>query len=387
MSFRFALCIIGLLTIATGTDFGATVAVSPDIGTLDDDAAIFGPKYFINLTLKNGDTNLGTKKAKFDTGSNISLISRADAKMLGLLDNNDNPTDALSSGVGTGGKDAEGKVVVQHVASITLTAMVQGKDKDGKDVGDVVTTPEKKSVSYPLKGVNDTQNLLGTNIIKELPQEKRTPDGTISFEAPPSPNPKKKVDLEHFRMNVYDTATGLAVTDPLLANTNLLLRNAITASSTRALSANFFYVTGSPYTIISQSLASSLGLSPIRTFDLFNADAETFNGLALEGFLGSSDPGLLGVVILTSLQLPTESGDFLTFGNVPVLVNPFSSVTENIFGTNVFANANMTVFEDLAAGTVQVESVPEPASVVLAAGALAVFAIIRRWGVRKLSGL
>lgn len=125
------------------------------------------------------------------------------------------------------------------------------------------------------------------------------------------------------------------------------------------------YDPGSQYTIISQGLANLLGLTAVGTYDMAGEDPDTLSTLTYEGFLSDSNTSPFTIVNLSSISLPTESGGFLDFTNVLALVNPNSTATANLFGSNVFANANLNAYDDYASGTVQLEPVPEPASALL----------------------
>ena len=350
---------------------------------------VVGPTYFVDITLKNGNTTLGSKKLQWDPGASGTPLSRADAKMLGLLNAQDNPVAALNDPkVKVQTENANGKVEPGVVGSIPLTVSVVGKDKAGKDNGATVTTPDKKVVIYPSKGAADVSSLLGTNIIAELPQEKRTPDGGISYTAPPKPNPAKTVPLKSLNLiNLYDQNTGTPVQNPIVGNSLLGIQNATAAGMTLSTTTDLVYDPGSPVMIISQALASELDATPAGTFDLFSTDPGTYANLSFEGFLGSPSASPLSVLILSSLSLPTESGGMLDFFNVPVLVNPVSSVTYNIFGSNVFSNANLNVYDDFAGGLVQLEPVPEPASLVMSGvGLLVLVGWVAGWHAHVFGG-
>ncbi len=332
----------------------------------DPPAGAIGPEYFVDITLKNGGIQVGTAKIKWDPGAGGTPISRADATSWGLLDANGDPVPNLFSGEKLGGKNANQQKSGPYAISIGLDVSVVGKDKNGKDLGKTVVTPEKKNVAYPEKGVTDIKSLLGTNIIKELPkEEKRTPEGDISYgDVPPPPDPKNTIPLHSFFVNFYDFDTGLPEDNPLIANTLMGIVGSTVSSQSETETADFVYV-GSAYTIISQSLANALGAQAVGNFDMFDQDPETFSDLNLEGFLGTSIHDPFDIVELESLSLPTDSGEPLKFPNVFALVNPFPSVTANLFGTNVFAASNLTVFDDFIDGKVQVFPVPEPKTWVL----------------------
>jgi hypothetical protein len=58
--------------------------------------------------------------------------------------------------------------------------------------------------------------------------------------------------------------------------------------------------------------------------------------------------------------------------------DPFSAVTANLLGTNVFSNAELNVFEDFAANLIVVEPVPEASSLLMLACGFALFAVGRQ---------
>ena len=348
-------------------------------GPVDAGNGVTGPEYFVDVQLKNGDTTLGSKKMLWDPGSTGTSFSKSDAKDLGLLDANFDPTASLlMPNVKGEGTNANNQDVGGYSVSIGLSVDVVGKDKDGHDLGGHVQTPEKKSVVYipgkPAAGANDANTLLGTNIIAELPKEERKPDGSVSYTVvPPPADPKQTIDIKQRSNNfrLYNPATGETVVDPLISNALWSIEGARIGAAT----ADFVY-TGSPVSIISQALENAILAPQIGTFDLFNTLPNIYQNLHNEGFVGPADPGPFQVVSLPELSLPAESGGFIDFLNVPVLVNPASFGPDNIFGTNVFANAGVSVFEDFSTG--QIRLVPEPSTIALLGAGLAGLAWICR---------
>jgi hypothetical protein len=344
---------IALFTAALG---------APEAGARQLPPGAVGPKYFVNMTAVNPNTDLtlGTVKMLFDTGASGTTLSREDAQALGFLDAAGNPVGALDSGERTVARNANNQIAGRFAISIGLRLSITGKDKNGMDTGNAVFPTDEKNVVYPLAGQPNVSTLFGTNVIKELPQEQRTPDGGLKYTSAVPFDPRMTIDLASHTPNFYDPITGQPLTNPLVANTLPAIQNTVVGGPANTTMANWVYDTGSPYTIISQSLANSIQAPAVGTFDLFGSDPSTFANLSLEGFLGGTNPGPLTIVDLSSLLLPTESGGPLGFSNVFALVNPVSSVTNNLFGTNVFSNAGLTAIEDFAAGRVEV--VPEPGS-------------------------
>lgn len=351
----------------------------PGAGAQQPPPGLVGPKYFVNMTAfnLNTDMTLGTVKMLFDTGASGTVLARADAQALGLLDNAGDPVPALDSGFRIGANNANQQNAGRFAASIGLRLSITGKDRNGMDVGNAVFPADEKNLAYPLANSPNVNSLFGTNVIKELPTEMRSPDGTLQYASAAPFDPRTTIDLASRTPNFFDLSTGQPVSNPLVANTLPVIENTVVSGPANSTTASWVYDTGSPYTIISQALASSLGAQTIGTYDLFGSDPSTFANLSMEGFLGGTNPGPLNVVELSSLLLPTESGGTEAFTDVLALVNPVSSVTDNLFGTNVFATAGLSVIEDFADG--RVELVPEPASLaLLACGAGAAWLARRR---------
>ena len=68
----------------------------------------------------------------------------------------------------------------------------------------------------------------------------------------------------------------------------------------------------------------------------------------------------------------------MSFNDVLALENPTSALTDNLVGTNVFANAGLTVFDDFSVGSVQVEA-PEPPTLLLLLAAVGLISVGRRF--------
>jgi hypothetical protein len=207
----------------------------------------------------NTDMTLGTAKLLFDTGSVVTSLSRADAQSMGLLNAAGNPVASLYSGVLGAVKGVPG-----YAISIGLRLSITGKNAAGTDIGNRVFPLDEKNVVYPFAaGIPDVPTVLGTNVIKELPPEQRTPSGDLRYAVALPADPNRTIALGSLaQQNFTDVATGQPINNPLIAGALPVIQNATVGSPTNAMAANLVNDTGSPYTIISQALASALDLKP-----------------------------------------------------------------------------------------------------------------------------
>lgn len=324
---------------------------------------LVGPRFFANIQIKDGNDVLppgagtATKKFFIDSGSPLTALSRATAKELGLLkaDDTDNGfADGMVQFGGVGGGAGQAN------RSKKVSILGKGKQADGKtdqDKNFKVTT--NKRVVYPKKGQPDLPNLLGTNFLSNLGDTATTldPSGAASFFDPRlKKNPPIKIKFLKVSL-VEEQGTFPDGLDP---------RRLIEDITLNSILGDFFLVTGSPFTIISTTLASSLGLSPTGTFDLFNNRPDVFRRLFVDGFLDESDPVPFNVLSIATFAIPNEAGGFINFQDVPVLVNPFNT-DANIFGTNILfldsPRAGPTTI-DFVSNQLQY-SVPEPTTLAL----------------------
>jgi hypothetical protein len=111
--------------------------------------------------------------------------------------------------------------------------------------------------------------------------------------------------------------------------------------------AAFYVVTGSPHTIIGESLAGQIGLRPIGLVDMNEEDPLSAGILFLDGFFENAEPGKLSLAVVESFAIPAidpgpdgivytsdDASVTIEFKDAPVLINPFG-VDQNVLGTNL----------------------------------------------------
>lgn len=330
----------------------------PDV-VLGQPAGLTGPDSHANVQLKDGADVLppggatATKKLVVDTGARGTTLSRADAKQLGLLKADDTDNGFAAGDVKIGTAVVGAPEPTAHFSKL-LSIMAKGKKADGTTDNDAAfkDAPNKRVV-YPKKNEPDLESLLGTNFVSNLGTTRLTinPDGAASFfDAPPPVVPVRAIRLVEEILTPELVGAGL---DPRRIVEGITLNDTVAA--------DFFLVTGSPFTIISESLQLSLGLSAIGDFDLFNDAPDIFDRLMIDGFFGATDPGLFDIVSIDSFAVPTEGGIDLIFEDVPVLVNPFE-INQNIYGTNILFRDGLPTVVDYINNQVHVgvSEVPEP---------------------------
>ncbi len=310
-------------------------------------AGLQGPRYFANLQIKDGDDVLPpgkeekTKKVEFDTGSPVTLLSRACAKDFGLLKADDSDNGFSAGCVGIGGV-VGGNAMAHYTKKLSLCA--KGLKADGTDNDKAFKKAECKRVVYPKKGEPDLDNLLGTNYVRCLGacKPELTPGGDLKLDNPPPKEVKPKrvrLDLEVITPREPDWHPRRIVPDVHLGS---------------AIQADFILVTGSPYTILSGPTAAALGAPVIGSYDLYNLDPAAFDRLVQDEFFDDFNPGPFAVVRPSLITVPTELGPGLAFSNVPVLVNPFST-SLNVFGSSLLHSNGLPTVIDFVCNTLQYE--------------------------------
>lgn len=327
---------------------------------------VVGSRTYANVQLKEGDDILppnkdhpenpggqATKKMLWDTGSPVTIFSRADAKQLGLLKGNGTDNGFAVGEAQIGGATGGG---VKMYVSKELTICAKGKKPDGTDYDKTAQCVKNKKVLYPKPGEPDIpKSLLGTNFGDQLVNTAvTTQKGTVSFfdpllATPENPDGKKcdkVVPTEpeeetpppggHKRHDAGGTIMPIPPLYPPWWPFPPELGPIYP----------FVVGTGSPYTIIGNALAAELSpLEIVGEVDLFNEDPDTFNALFADGFFDDFDPGPFNVAAL-SISIPaTSPGSDELYGTAddtstainyyaPVLVNPFDT-DKNLLGTNV----------------------------------------------------
>jgi predicted aspartyl protease len=308
-----------------------------------DVPGLAGPRYFADMQLKDGAATMPaagahTEKMIVDTGAPFTIIKRAGAKSFELLKADDTDNGYSDGNQNIGGVGA-GAIKAQY--SKKLSILAKGKKKDGTtDAEPNFTKLDDLRVVYPKKGEGDLPDLLGTNYMAALAGGAKlvaNPDGSCTFAAPPAPPkvPVRKTGLQLRATPGWPDGFGVQYIVPGL-NLN-------------GVPANFVLTTGSPYTVISSQLAATLGLRPMGTYDLYNADPDAFAVLVDDGFFDNVNPGPLGVAMVSQLTIPTDDGAGVAFANVPVLINPFPT-PDNVFGSNILVPSYMATQVNLAGG-------------------------------------
>jgi hypothetical protein len=319
-------------------------------------AGLQGPRYHADMRLSDANGTMPTGGAVFtqrmevDTGSPVTILTRAAATSFGMLmangaDNGYRAANIQIGGVGGGG------VAAQY--SIQLSILAKGKLANGMDAEPNFTQVNNLRVVYPRMGQGDLNLLLGTNYIAGLAGGARfvaNPDGSCTFAAPPAPppGPVRRTGLQ--LRGLQPPADGFG---------DQFLVPGLQVNALKAM--DFVLVTGSPYTIVSTKTAAALKLSPMGIYDLYNGDPETFAALVSDGFFDNYNPGPFSVAMVSQLTIPTDDGSGITYTNVPVLINPFASA-DNVLGTNLLNPGNTPTEVNLAYGYLQygVYSAPPP---------------------------
>ncbi len=319
-----------------------------------------GPKYFVNVELAAGGDVLPPgatsqkKKFQWDTGANATTLSRADAKMLGIVDAAGDPVAAFDLGKMVGAKNANNTSNGFQVSK-DFKFSVKGRKKTGAEVGATKMAAAKKLI-FPKKNGKDISSLLGTNVMSMLGMTpKLSPNGDLEFSAPVvstkmitiDPNPGNTED-ETGQPEADSTIVGPAYTVPAAVN--------------GGAQTPFAIVMGSPYTILTQSLAASLGIVPVDTFDIFTSDFESHQILEHDGFFGDADFSPLDVGIVSILSLTAQDGSQVDVQNLPVLIGP-SSMGTSVLGTSFISGLGVPIEVDVENNKINIS--PEPASVML----------------------
>jgi PEP-CTERM motif len=341
-------------------------------------AGLEGPQYWASVRLSNNAGSLpsngviATPHLLVDTGSRYTIASQNTAQGYTLVkpDGTDNGFMAgtLRYGGGTGG-------AATNNYSTSLTVGAQGLQVNSNNPA---TSPNGFNLVLYDRNVNSVNNLrvvyavngqrslginglLGTNYLSQVAQGQMVFSpasnlnplyGAVSFQGMKDPDP----------VALVPTA---ASPDPTLAGP-LYSINGVQVNNTTA---NFVLATGSPFTILSQSLASSLGLTSTGSFDINSDPAAPSllqDVLVPDGF-ADGDTSNFGMTTLNSLVVTAEDGVQFTFSNVPVLINPDPDISLNVFGTNLLTYNDQPTMVDLANDTLvfQAVPVPEPSTLVL----------------------
>jgi hypothetical protein len=313
-------------------------------------AGLEGPRYFADLQLKDGAATLPaagahTQKMEVDTGAPLTTLTRAAAKSFSLLKADDTDNGFRGGDVNLGGVGG-GAIKAQY--SKQLTFLVKGKKQDGTDAEPNFTSVNNLRVVYPKKGEKDIDILLGTNLIAGLAGGAKfvaNPDGSCTFAAPPPPPAPQKPVIRR---------SGLQLRGMPGWPDNSGVQYIVPGISLNGVRADFVLVTGSPYTVISSQLATALGARVARmgTYDLYNANPEAFTVLVADGFFDDVNPGPLTVAMVSQLTIPTDDGVGVSFSNVPVLINPFST-PDNVFGSNILVPPYMSTQVNLAGSALE----------------------------------
>ena len=108
--------------------------------------------------------------------------------------------------------------------------------------------------------------------------------------------------------------------------------------------ASFVVVTGSAVSLLSQTLAESLGIEPTEMVDLAQEDRGSLVALASNGTLPSGNPGPLPTLVVPEVEFPTTEGERVRFSDVRFLINTESD--RNIIGTDLLnMDDHPTVFD------------------------------------------
>lgn len=291
------------------------VSVTLCVGEIQAQGVVEGPRYHANIQLQNGTDILPpgagvyTEQVWVDTGAHVTYLTRAQARQFGLLNATGHSTgfDASSITIRWGGP-------INCYVSKNLTIKIKGKyfnltdkDKNWKNVTNI-------SVIYPKPGQRDIGIcLLGTNVLNITGAKIQPKDG-IKFNYSYCPPPYSKVTI---------------------VPTGEQNRYIIEDINVNGVSGDFYVATGSKYTIINQSLATTIGLVPIDTFDMYNLDRETFTIMSFDGFFDVGDTGPFDVVETNSIEIPAFDGDNVVFKNKYILINPNSSSNKNLIATDL----------------------------------------------------
>jgi hypothetical protein len=340
-------------------------------------------RLFAKLKLKDGADALppGAGEAEvlflFDTGTPGIFMKREAARLFGLLDANNNEVEALKSPdkICIAGADTKlGTVCVMHadcntagkadgicsdMAGVTtsfqiaklLTVCAKGLkqvDSNGDGSFDMkmdkndtfvelgkarVFYPKKASPSDLLEGEDLPMKALGLMGLAGLDAklEVQKTDSGVKFLTSSTPTPP------------YSATGPLAV----VRNTEGdIVRLVVPGVQVGAVAADFVVISGSPFSMISQSLADELGLVPSGTVLLEDEDPVSLLVLTLDGILPSGAPGPLPVVTAPRVELPSIPDGRVFFEDVRFVVNPESGL--NILGTDLFHLRDLPTIFDLA---------------------------------------
>jgi hypothetical protein len=348
-----------LLLIFVFFDVRASLAQLP--------AGLAGPRYYANMQLKDGDASLPkggadayTLKMFVDTAAPGTTIPRADAKKFGLLkaDDTDNGFQEPTEKIGdkppgeidySGAQGANG---IRALFSKKLSVLAKGLKADMTDNDKDFKKVDGLRVVYPKKGEPDLPAaLLGSNFIDGAgkSQQLKGDQSFFAFTLPADRN--KTIDLVEEPVSSFD---------PVFPRRRMIDQIKLDGVGPES----FYVATGSPFTIISPSLALSLGLTPTGTYDLFHEQPDVFGTLFLDGFFGDSDPGPFDIVTINTFAIKTEGDMDFVFNNVPVLVNRFVT-NQNVFGTNLLSSDDLLTVIDYSNNRLQYEVVPEPMTITI----------------------
>ena len=279
-------------------------------------AQVAGPRYHANIQLQDGTdilppgAGINTEIVVVDTGSPVTILNRTQAKQFGLLNATGHSTGLHVGTASIGG--ATGGAMRVYVSK-NLTIKIKGKYFNLTDKDKNWTNATNISVVYPMPGQMDLPVcLLGTNVLSKTGAKIQPEDGIkINYSYCPSPYSK------------VTTVTGEQD------------RQIIEDITVNGVSGDFYVATGSKYTIINQSLATTIGLDPIDTFDMYNLDNETFTILSFDGFFDVTDTEPFDVVETNNIAIPAFEGDNVAFKDKHILINPNSSSNKNLIATDL----------------------------------------------------
>jgi len=307
---------------------------------------VSGSRFRAGVQLKDGADVLPpgasaiTKTVIVDSGAPWTTLSRTDAKVFKLLKANDS-----DNGFAIGSTRIGGLAGNQLSANLSkpFSILAKGKRADGKDQDLIFKAVPNLQIVYPKRNNPDTKfSVLGTAFINRMQTHSLTldPSGHASFFDPllkPPKPPKKPKKCGR----VVPTTPESRKSNPGGEGRRLI------NAELNGILAAFYVVTGSPHTVISESLAGQIGLEPIGLVDMNEEDPLSAGILFVDGFFENAEPGKLWLAVVEPFAIPAidpgpdgivytsdDASVMIEFKDAPVLINPFG-VDQNVLGTNL----------------------------------------------------
>ena len=330
----------------------------------------------VSVTYSAGGSSV-TKSTIVDSGSTAtgnvdatsvpvpdSSIDRDTAQSLGLI----NKDGSLNANLFE--KDSMGNILMQEQTigdgtkfsqAVSKPISIQATDDSGKTktvMTRVLVSPDPQKAGATLIG----NNTLGMGL-----------DATFTFKT-------QKITWNNTETSVPGGKKKASLDGPIVPNgaLRLVFPNTTFANAGNSVTTDAFIMTSSPFSIVSQALATQLGLTVTGTRDL-TSNSALLDQLEFAGFYADSAPnfGVFNEALLPGLRLLTDDGSIVQIADLPVLIDPIGNAA--LLGYDFFTNPdelldNAPISEITfisSTGDTFFSSVPEPATTFLVGFALA----------------